>query len=170
MAASLRSSVFCFSRALSCFTSPWIWILLELREDALALHVAGVGGGVLPVGAELATAACLPRLTASRATIVGAALVADLELRLGEENEALRAVILVLRARQVSLVELRRVLGMTGVLVGAPHLEDDLVGLCARAIDGEEPVAVGDGVSWSPVASRRTTALYAASFSCSNFW
>ena len=51
-----RSSAFCFRRPESCFTSPEIWISSKLREDALALHVARLRGGVLAVGAELALA------------------------------------------------------------------------------------------------------------------
>ena len=89
-AASFRSSAFCFRRAFELLHVALDLDLLELREDALALHVARVRGGVLAVGAELARAmlAERDRLVERR---VGAALVADLDLRLREERRAPRA-------------------------------------------------------------------------------
>ena len=94
----------------------------------------------------------LPSVTASASDVVGAALVAVLDLRLREQHEALGAVVEVLRARDVALVEVRRVLRPPRVLVRAPHLEHDLVGLGRAAVRREELVAVENG---AVVLSRR---------------
>src|SRR6202040_2804941 len=59
----------------------------------------------------------------------GGALLAALDLGLGQEDEPLDAVILVLRPREVPLVERRGLPVSPRVLVRLAHEKDDLVGL-----------------------------------------